>query len=186
MRLLQALPEQFQTLFRRHYPTVLRQLMYLVGDKSTAEDLAQEVFLRLYRQPPDDLAAVGAWLHRVSTRIVYDYTRSKSQSKRILQKELEHGIPEATEASSELLALRHSERDAVKQVLKQLSERDRQALLLRYSGYSYAEIAEIIGVNPEIVGTLLSRALGRFKRKYHGEEGLADEGETQPEGYRLV
>lgn len=90
LKLSQALPEQFQTLFRRHYPAVLRQLTYLVGDKSTAEDLAQEVFLRLYRRPPDDLAAVGAWLHCVSTRIVYDYTRSKSQSKRSLQKELSY------------------------------------------------------------------------------------------------
>ena len=62
-------PELFQRLFREHYPEVARKLYALTGDYAAAEDLAQEVFLRLYLRPPDRLEAVGAWLHRVLTRL---------------------------------------------------------------------------------------------------------------------
>jgi RNA polymerase sigma factor (sigma-70 family) len=172
----QVLPERFQGLFREHYPTVLRRLNYLVGDRAIAEDLAQEVFLRLYRSPPDDLGVVGPWLHRVSTRVVYDYTRKKSAQKKLETNEFAIGIPDGNEPSSELHVLKRYERETVKHVLQQLSERDRQVLLLRYSGYSYTEIAEIVQVNPKIVGTMLNRALSRFERKYHDEEARADEG----------
>lgn len=160
--------------------------MHLVGDRTTAEDLAQEVFLRLYRRPPDDLQAVGAWLHRVATRVAYDYTRKKSQQRRIQQREFEIGTAFASEPSSEWLVLRNAEREAVVRALQQLVERDRQVLLLRYSGYSYAEIAEIVGINPNIVGTVLNRALSRFKRTFQGEEGPTDEGRLRAEGYYSV
>ncbi|WP_308862207.1 sigma factor [Paenibacillus radicis (ex Xue et al. 2023)] len=69
----------FQELFYTHYPTVRRKLIALVRDEAAAEDLAQEVFLRLYRNPPDDLNVVGAWLHRVLTRIGYDHLNKKSR-----------------------------------------------------------------------------------------------------------
>ncbi len=183
--LQQGLPERFASLFRTHYPTVLRKLMYLVGDRTTAEDLAQEVFVRLYRRPSDDLSAVGAWLHRVATNVAYDYARQKSQQKRALDREFQFGLSDTIESSSELRVLQNAERETVKRVLQQMTDRDRQALLLRYSGYSYSEIAEIIGVNPNIMGTLVSRALSRFKRLYSQEEGCADEGQFS-KGYYTI
>ena len=63
------IPDLFKNLFSSHYPTVRRKLIALVRDEAIAEDLTQEVFLRLYRSPPDELDALGAWLHRVLTRI---------------------------------------------------------------------------------------------------------------------
>lgn len=61
----------------------------------------------------------------------------------------------------------------VRAVLETLSRRDRTCLLLRFSGYSYAEIAEIIGVEPSSVGTLLARARSRFRDEYNRREGGA-------------
>ena len=46
---------RFQTIFREHYPSVLRKIAGLIGDREMAEDLTQDVFLRLYRNPPEDL-----------------------------------------------------------------------------------------------------------------------------------
>lgn len=176
-----ALPERFQTVFREHYPSVLRKLVQLVGDRVVAEDLAQEVFLRLYRHPPDDIKAVGGWLHRVTTRIGYDFIRQKYHLKRIEQREFAVGDTDGSEPPSDVEVMRNQDRDSVKRVLQQIGERDRQVLLLRYSGYSYQEIAEIIDVRLEIVGTILRRALGRFKREYHRQEGIGDEqGERTP------
>src|SRR5690606_8149349 len=64
------------------------------------------------------------------------------------------------------LAIRSEERINVHQVLESLSERDRTCLIMRFSGFSYQEIAEVIGVSKNSVGTILLRAMRRFRREY--------------------
>lgn len=156
----------FQAIFREHYPSVLRRIVALIGDRAAAEDLAQEAFLRLYRHPPDDLGKVGPWLHRVLTRIVYDHLRKSGRDEKLHERQVRHlHTQEAAVPSHEDFVIREWERDVVRQVLAKLSERDRQALLMKENGYSHAEIAEALAVNPRIVSTLLIRAEQRFKRK---------------------
>jgi RNA polymerase sigma factor (sigma-70 family) len=171
-------PELFQRLFREHYPSVARKLYALTGDYAAAEDLAQEVFLRLYRSPPDRLEAVGAWLHRVLTRVGYDYLRQRSSSKVLLEKETARvaAWSEGFAPSGETEIIREWEKNVVRRVLHKLSDRDRTALLLREEGYSYEEIAHRLEVNPKIVGTLLARAEERLKKKYGQEEESHDGG----------
>ncbi|KIL40706.1 hypothetical protein SD70_11505 [Gordoniibacillus kamchatkensis] len=163
----------FQAVFRDHYAVVVRKLIQLVGDRATAEDLAQDVFLKLYRSPPDDLQRVGAWLHRVLTTTAYDYLRQANRRKRLQEKELAFaGANEPSSPSNEDVALHNWEKELVTRALGKLSARDREALLLRQRGYSYEEIAGRIGVRPAIVGPLLSRAEDRLKRHYFTEEGI--------------
>lgn len=76
--------DKFKQVFYEHYPAVRRKLAALVRDDTAADDLAQEVFLKLYRNPPDDPQALGAWLHRVLTRTGYDYLNKKARE-RLLQ-----------------------------------------------------------------------------------------------------
>ena len=182
-------PELFQRLFREHYPGVARKLYALIGDYAAAEDLAQEVFLRLYRSPPERLEAVGAWLHRVMTRVGYDYLRQRSSGKTLLAKETARvaAWSESAAPSGETEAIREWEINVVSQVLQKLSERDRTALLLREEGYSYEEIALRLEVNPKIVGTLLARAEERLKKKYGQEEEQRDGGRNEEDrrGTRL-
>ena len=62
--------------------------------------------------------------------------------------------------------------------LAKLAPRDREILLMREEGFRYAEIAEVVGVAPSSVGTLLARALGRFSSVYregNGREEGTDE-----------
>lgn len=177
-------PSVFQQLFYTHYPSVVRKLSTLVRDAATAEDLAQEVFLRLYRNPPDDLSRVGAWLQRTLTHIAYDHLRRTARVRSLTLKiEQEAGAP--AEPDSETLFLQKQDRARVAAVLADLSDRDRQALLLRHSGYSYVEIADVLGVKPETVGTLLKRATDRFKRLYSTKEEQADDGEHGGNGCGL-
>lgn len=68
---------------------------------------------------------------------------------------------EATERSLRIAAVRAA--------LAQIGPRDREILLMREEGFRYAEIAEVVGVAPGSVGTLLARALRRFAAAY-GEE----------------
>jgi RNA polymerase sigma factor (sigma-70 family) len=60
---------------------------------------------------------------------------------------------------------------AVRAALQQLSERDRQLLMMREEGFRYQEIAEAVGVSPTSVGTLIARAVKRFAEVYSPPEG---------------
>lgn len=156
--------EVFQRLFYEHYPVVRRKLMALIRDEAAADDLAQDVFLRLYRNPPDDPAALGAWLHRVLTRLGYDYMTKKARERRLQDKQEQLYGEEISPPTGEDVILRKLDQQDVREWLEELPERDRQVLLLKYSGYSYAEIAGELGVRAPVVGTLLHRATERLRK----------------------
>lgn len=160
-----SIPESsaFRNIFFEHYPTVRRKLAALVRDEAAADDLAQEVFLRLYRNPPDNPATLGAWLHRVLTRIGYDYLEKKARERKLQNKQELMYEGEATPESGEEVLMRQLDKEEVQTWLSSLPERDRQALLLRYSGYSYAEIAEELQVKRPLIGSLLQRATRKLE-----------------------
>lgn len=166
------LPERFVAVFRDHYGDVVRQIMSLVHDKSTAEDIVQETFLRLYRNPPDDITKVGPWLYRVAMRIGYDHIRSRQREETIKQRPSDLTDMLQVEPSGEDMFVQQLDRDDVLRTLQRLSDRDRQVLLLRHSGYSYIEIAQVLGIHKNNVGTLLHRATHRFRQAYDGEDGI--------------
>lgn len=165
--------DNFKSIFYTHYPIVRRKLAALVRDESAADDLAQEVFLRLYRNPPDDPEALGAWLHRVLTRIGYDYLNKQVRERRLINKQELMYDTDASAPTGEEVVLGKLDQEDVRNWLDGLPERDRQALLLKYSGYSYAEIAGELGVKPPVVGTLLSRATAKLKQ--HAVKSLPQE-----------
>ncbi len=72
----------FEELFRRYYSTVYKVLLRLIGTPQDAEDLAQEVFVRLYQRPlrGADEANVGGWLYRVATNLGFNAIRSRRRS----------------------------------------------------------------------------------------------------------
>lgn len=169
----EMIPDRFQILFREHYPTVLRKISGLIADRAVAEDLAQEVFLRLYRNPPQELNSMGAWLHRVLTNVTYDYLRKSEKTKNLLLKEQSRYLTEEqVHPSSDTIVIENWEKEVVRKVLHKLSDRDREALLLKEKGYSYQEIAAILQVKPKTVGPLLMRASARFQRNFRQEEAL--------------
>lgn len=167
-------PELFRQLFDQHYPSVRRKLIALVRDEAAAEDIAQEVFLKLYRNPPEQLEAVGAWLHRVLTRQAYDYIDRKIRERALIEKS-EHQLmtePRSFQSNEEAI-LERDEQQQVQQMLEALPERDRELLLMKYSGYSYAEIAEKLQLQKPQVGMLLKRASEKFKRQAVRTESIA-------------
>lgn len=159
-------PNVFKELFHIHYPVVRRKLIALIRDEAAAEDLAQEVFLKLYRYPPDNPEAVGAWLHRVLTRTAYDYMDKRARERALIEKQ-EQSLQTAGAAgpSSEQAVMEKAAEAEMQQLLDALPERDRHLLMLRYAGYSYAEIAQKLEVRRPQVGTLLRRAGAKLKRQ---------------------
>ncbi len=163
----------FARLFESHWDAVCRVLSRLLSDTDAAGDLAQEVFVQLYRKPPaGEDVPLRAWLYRVALNRGYNALRA-DRRRRTREDLVAYSSAEAGGDGSSLaeVANRAEERDAVRQALVRLPQRQRDCLVLRAEGLSYAEIAAAIGVAPGSVGTLLARAERAFKGEYLARRG---------------
>lgn len=150
----------FELLFTRHYSQVYRAAYGLVRSHEQAEDLVQESFLALYRQPPqlEPEAPLVAWLCRVALNRGYNLLRGQRREEARIERLPHPGW--VADPYEELL--RTEERAQVRAALAQLPERQAQLLALRFAGMAYAEIAAALGIAPGSVGTLLTRAERAF------------------------
>jgi RNA polymerase sigma-70 factor (ECF subfamily) len=169
-RIQQGDTDSFEALFYRHYDRVYGLLFRLVGTRAEAEDLAQEVFVKLYRHTsrkrlfrPRKEQNIGAWLYRVATNAGYDAlkTRKRRWQRDTLLVPDPGGAPGAEQTVAQL-----EEQALVRAALGRLPQRQAQLLILRQMGLSYAECAAACDVAPGSVGTLLSRAAVAFRKEY--------------------
>lgn len=150
----------FDLVFDEHYADLVRYCRRLTGEEDAAEDIAQESVCRLFshevRAGPID---VRAWLFTTATNLARDRYRTTTNRRRLLEV---HPV-RPSELESPDGALERQEREAgAHAALETMAPRDREILLMRYSGFSYREIAEAVGVAATSMGTLLSRAERRF------------------------
>ncbi len=153
-------PEAFRDVFDQLKPRLLRYCTYRCGDPDAAEDIVQEAMVRLWRrdagEPPADPAA---WLFTTARHLILDGEKVAGNRQRLLASNPVHDAePEQADRALE----RDQERQRVRELLRRMPERGREILMLRYSGFSYREIAGEVGVAPGSVGTLLARAERRF------------------------
>lgn len=151
---------EFEQLFDQVYPSLLRYCHRLAGDRDVAEDMAQEAFVRLHRNGvTGPMPALRVWLFRVATRLIQDRGRARRNRARLLEEK--PVLPWAAPDPADTLE-REWEVGRVRRVLARLGGRDRELLLMREEGFSYREMAEVVGVAPGSIGTLLARAQRRF------------------------
>ena len=171
-----AQPSTFEDFFRRHYGRVYGLLYRVTGSAHDAEDLAQEVFLDVSHHGSAmwDNPATAGWLWKAASHTALNALRG--QRRRQAREERAARQSEPVRLIAERDAdpagnLERSERqEAVRRALRQLPERDSLLLLARYSGLSYAEVADALQLNAASVGTLLARAEKRFKEVYESQE----------------
>jgi RNA polymerase sigma factor (sigma-70 family) len=149
--------------YRDTYRELVRFLYRKVWDPERAQDLAQEAFVRALEREPEN---PRAWLFHVAANLARDEARRAMSRRRHLQ--LLKGETEGARMEPEVVqTMERNERiQAVRDALDQLSERDRDALLLREAGLGYTEIAEALGLAVGAVGTTLARARQRLVRAY--------------------
>ncbi|MDR0335988.1 MAG: sigma-70 family RNA polymerase sigma factor [Planctomycetaceae bacterium] len=164
----------FEKLMRRYQDRVLFLLRHLVGNRDTAEDLTQEVFLRVFRarktyQPE---AKFATWLFTITNNVAINTLRTRQRKPEVQlgtsenQDDLnsqKHFAEDLILASSGAMPTRQLDRLEIKQMvqlaLDSLGERQRQAIMLhKFEGQSYQEIAEIMAMTPQGVKSLLCRA----------------------------
>jgi RNA polymerase sigma factor (sigma-70 family) len=158
--------------YREERGAVLRHLVRLTGDRQLAEDLTQEAFGRLMDVGADVPRNPRAWLNAVASNLAFNHFRAES---RRIERERVHGLADSvtTTDRDEVLDVRSA--------LAELEPRDAAMLLLRHSGFSYADIADAVGIAPGSVGTTLARAQGRFREVYEGRATVAGAGAPDTE-----
>lgn len=160
---------EFETIFREHYPRIVRIVRRVLQRDSEAEEVCADVFLRLYCKGPGVASGglVGGWLYRTATRASIDALRANGR------RGIEQGLDEDRffqidgHAESPLAGLLRREHIAeVRGVLAKLKVDKAQLLLLRHSGLSYREVAEAMQLSFNSVGTKLARAEAEFSALY--------------------
>lgn len=142
----------------------------VLGDHGQAEEVVQDSFAKLVGdavlERPDE--EIAAWLRRVTLNAAFNRARGERRARERVERagRLDPGDP-ATEHETPLAAvLAGEERDAVRRALAQLPQRQRAVLVLRSSGYRYAEIAATLEIATGSVGVLLARAERAFRKAY--------------------
>ena len=167
---VQAAVASFDDTFQEHYPRVVAMLARLTGDRGQAEEIAADVFHKLARRPPV-MDNPAAWIYRVATNAGLDATRANLRRRR---REQEAGVEQVRTSQEENALdgmLREERRMRVRDVLAGLRPRDSELLLLRAAGMAYRELAEVLGIQPGSVGTLLARAEAEFERRFRERYG---------------
>jgi len=155
----------FRTLVERHQNAVIGTVAKMLGNPSEAEDIAQQVFLRIWRNAkryrPD--AKFTTYLFTITRNLVFNETRRRSRKKEVSSDEREENSNQLIEASpdrqpdAELLQAELQK--AVDDAIAALPEAQRMAVVLRrYEQLSYEEIAAVLSLSVSAVKSLLFRA----------------------------
>jgi len=164
-----------ERLFVTYHATLVRYLTRRLGDRDWAEEVAQETFVRALRQ--ETIVNERAWVFAVAHNLVRDGARRDARNRRHLEL-MAAEQREAMEPDADQTADRAEQLRFARQALASLTERDRQALLLKEEGLDYQEIADVLGIEKSSVGTTLSRARRRLAESYEelaaGGRGGAD------------
>ena len=161
-----------EALFRGHYGRVACIIARVVGDRARSEDLAVEVFLKLWRNHKAQSENVEGWLYRVAVRAGLDELRRQTRRGHY-ERMLAWVQPRPPAATPEDLHSVSQKQTKVRSVLSVLEPRQAQFLVLRSQDFTYQEVASILNMNPASIGTLVSRAEKSFRKEYikrYGQE----------------
>ncbi len=160
----------FETLIKRYQGPVLNFVFKYIGDRFAAEDIAQEVFLSVYRSASkfEPKGKVSTWIFKIAYNLSVNEILHRSRLC------LVNGIDDL---GSELVGPDHTHgkeiEEEVMDGVRHLPEKQRAAMLLRVNdGLSYAEISKILSISISSVESLLFRARENLRKimNRHPEE----------------
>lgn len=174
-------PDAFGQLVGRYQHRLLGFLNGLVRDAEDAEDLAQEVFLQVYRarkryQPRSKLST---WLFTIARNLAKNFARDIRRGRLTVRLGLEQPLQDPVHQPSRCLE-QEEVAAVVRRAVDELGGRQRQAVLLNLvEGLDQAAIARALGLTPKAVKSLLCRARANLRRTL---QGYVSGGEWPPRG----
>jgi RNA polymerase sigma factor (sigma-70 family) len=156
----------FRVVFLQHYARIVAILVRLLGDRSLAEEVANDAFWRLYHKPALQIDGnVGGWLYRTASNLGIDALRASGR-RRQYEGTAGRLVEERTVAGPLDDLLREEKRRRIRSVLASIKPAQAQLLILRNSGLSYKELADALDVKMSGIGTMLIRAEEEFRNRY--------------------
>lgn len=160
----------FEELVARYQSRLISVLEHLTPGRDLAEDLAQEVFLRVYRSRKRYKAGAkfSTWLFTIANNVASNARRAQGRKREVAaagrsdapDAQVLEQMAQAASGTMPSRVMAKAERaEIVRLAVEALNERQRMALLLaKFEGLSYAEIAEAMGLSVPAVKSLLTRA----------------------------
>jgi RNA polymerase sigma-70 factor (ECF subfamily) len=153
-------------LFERHHRPVFHFLSRTIGDVAAAEDLVQEVFVRIlkYRHTYDAGSRFETWLFRIARNARADHFRKRTLTTGPLDdaSDVPAGDPGPAQQLERQIDVRQLER-----ALRELPEEPRDLLVLaRYHGLPYDQIAETLGIETGAVKVRVHRAIKQLRARF--------------------
>jgi RNA polymerase sigma-70 factor, ECF subfamily len=166
-RLRSGEPRAFEDLVRTYQHRVFGVALRMLGSRAEAEDVAQEVFLRVHRAIGDfrGEAKLSTWLYGIASNLCLN--RLASADRRRVRHDDEALLQAATDAPDATAVVERGElENALRDAIASLPDERRIVVVLRdLEGLSYEEIAEALGLEPGTVRSRLHRARMDLKSK---------------------
>ena len=165
----------FRELVERHQDAVVGTVAKMLGNPADAEDIAQQVFLRIWRHAkryrPE--AKFTTYLYTIARNLVFNESRRRGRRKEVSSDEREESSHLQVEAGAEVqpdaVLLQGELQRAVDAAIAALPEAQRMAVVLRrYEQMPYEEIAEVLGLSLPAVKSLLFRARATLREALSG------------------
>lgn len=174
-------PAAVNEMVTRKLPRLLALAGRLLGDADEARDVAQESFLRIWRQAAhwrSGEARFDTWLHRVVLNLCHDRLRRR-KARPLTDKEAAELVDSSPSAEDQLHGQDRSDRVAA--ALAALPERQREAIVLQYyQELSNSDAAALMNISVEALESLLSRARRQLRSQLADTPGLARPGRGKP------
>jgi RNA polymerase sigma-70 factor, ECF subfamily len=147
------------TFFRLHRTSVFRYLYSMLRNRTQAEDLTQETFVRLLTEIKAGKAVhnMRVWIFRVARNLAIDSKRNSRHIGTFMEREIC-----SNELDPEQLAIQQQRESAYLRRLTCLSPQEHHCLELRSEGLPYREIADVLGISISSVRTFLVRAFEKL------------------------
>lgn len=161
----------FRQLLARHGAAISRFTRRMLANADDADDLAQEVFLRLWTEAHryrPEAARLSTWLHRIAHNLCVDWRRKHA---RVIA--AGDALPEDGDAADPAAAMAGEARARrVRESVAALPARQRDALLLtHYQGLANRDVAAILGVSVDALESLLARARRQLRAAMEESDG---------------
>ncbi len=191
LRVREDEPGAFEQLVETYQHRLVAIMHHLVGNAEEAEDLAQEVFLRVYRSRKKyrPRSKFSTWLFTIANNLALNSLRAR-QRKPSVPLNLTDSGPLGPRPAEHLVQdrgggpMQHVQQQelaaVIRQALEGLNERQRMAVVLnKFEDMGYAEIAQVMGLTPKAIKSLLSRARENLRQALSGY--IYMDGEPVPE-----
>jgi RNA polymerase sigma-70 factor, ECF subfamily len=168
----------FELLLNRHRNVVVQYLTRMVQNSAIAEELAQDVFIRVYRsrQSYEPTAKFSTWLYRITTNVALNHFRDVKRFQHNVSldeqsgTEVRRAVSDRAPLTEELL-VREVAAEKVRRAIRSLPAKQKAAVIMhKYDEMDYAQIAQVLGSTPAAIKALMFRAYETLRGRLRGLE----------------